>query len=32
LKYVVSCFPLQLSTLFVRPCNVKSTSLCHWWH
>jgi hypothetical protein len=29
LKYVVSCFPLQLSTLFVRPCNVKSTSLCH---
>ncbi len=27
-KYVVSS-PLQLSTPFVRPCNVKSSSLCH---
>jgi hypothetical protein len=29
LKYVVSSSPLQLSTPFVRPCNVKSSSLCH---
>jgi hypothetical protein len=29
LKYVVSSSPLQLSTQFVRPCNVKSSSLCH---
>jgi len=28
-KYVVSYSPLQLSTPFVRPCNVKSSSLCH---
>ncbi len=25
LKFVVSCSPLQLSTPFVKPCNVKSS-------